>query len=244
MFISLSPLLVLVVLESISDFTTRALPELLYADQLYHIDSSESTVESHKEPSTGNQNLTDDQLMKRLCPNVPEEQYYSYRYEPKSKKCDTVGYGSLCGNNMILYGQKENTVYGYCDCASILKDRTLIYHPETNQCYYIFQKAYCREGEWLTLDELTGKPICKVSPCRKQVKRKTTDEFVYVNYNCVLLGSTCEHNKVIRFVRDYILPKCAPVVQISGFAIGAMQPSCAPGSYISMAGNCQSSWKW
>jgi hypothetical protein len=139
---------------------------------------------------------------------------------------------------MLFYSKDE--VNGYCDCNKD-SQRILIHHAATKQCYFIFQKGYCKQRQWLDVTR-EGKPICTTNPC---FKTKRTTEFVLVKGNCTELGKSypsCQSNEKIEFKAGSRLPKCTssePASDFGVFSIGVPASPCPVGSVNALGGLCQ-----
>ena len=63
-------------------------------------------------------------------------------YHRESKRCfekdDTP---SVCGRHMAIWPVPSCKIQGYCECDYDNHDRLLIYHPETKQCYFIYDQV-------------------------------------------------------------------------------------------------------
>jgi len=107
------------------------------------------------------------------------------RYHPETKKCYSVGYQGPCGKNMAFYA-KDN-LHGACDCKE--DQRILIYHRDTNQCYYIFQQVHIRI-KYINTDQSTK--ILRSNPIGSTTK---------LSLSFLLLKGYCKKGKWLDMAR-------------------------------------------
>ena len=80
-------------------------------------------------------------LRASLCPNLSENTFRLFRYDRVTRKCYRGGDRGPCGENMIFYPEDDSRVYGICDCDGISNERPLIFHPESNQCHFVYSRV-------------------------------------------------------------------------------------------------------
>jgi len=173
-----------------------------------------------------------------------------YRYDRSTKKCYRGGDRGPCGQNMIFYSEAESRVYGICDCDTRNNERPLIFHLETNQCYFVYSRGYCSAKKWLIFNQ-ADRPTCGFNPCYRIQRESPPGSAEYVPYRgkCVPLDSEiedCGEGQVVSFIRDKLLPGCAVkrTDGVTGLAVTVPKFRCAPGSAQSVTGKCRPTIKF
>jgi hypothetical protein len=172
-----------------------------------------------------------------------------FRIDEKSGKCHAISTpGGPCGSNMIFVELKGNLTFGVCDCDRDKSERYLIRDQKRNQCYFVFDEAYCGEGKLLRLNA-TNHPICEVNNCTKEAKEAETPGTVFIslgdedgNFECREVGTQadiCEPGKVLGFKTGFQFPQCVK----SSEEHSASKPEdmgykCEPGSTPSLGNGC------
>jgi len=129
-----------------------------------------------------------------------------------------------------------------------------VYHKESEQCYFVFTKAYCDANQWLTIKKdkyNKWEPVCEEDICTKKEigpDGQFGDNVQLVPVKggrCARLGvheEGCPEGAVVQFHKDYILPSCFPPPKLLVNKIGSIgvpASHCRIGSYPSIMGKCQ-----
>ncbi|OXA55969.1 hypothetical protein Fcan01_09226 [Folsomia candida] len=128
-----------------------------------------------------------------------------------------------CSEDMILFPLPTNRSVGVCQCDNIRSNRLLVYHKETDKCYFIFtRQTFCKDDEWVTLSSFDHySAICTPNVCLNQVRTvkdpQPDSEWVPLNDgSCAILGMKHEscppagrEDQVIRFFKHKIFPACS-----------------------------------
>ncbi|CAL8109938.1 unnamed protein product [Orchesella dallaii] len=210
---------------------------------------------------TSGSSLPDDYIRMKLCPNATSR---DYRFDPETKLCSLAGQRSHCGKNMVFYS--AGNVFGHCDCDYSSKF-PLLYHAETNRCYFMYQQAFCGDGKWLEMRKEDRQGICTNNTCYNAGRSKFGQQPLaardmepeYVPLKgvgpCVKLNQPnqqfCKRKgEVVAFRWPLeFYPNCGvpiipalpegPVMRFLG-DVPSLQ--CSPGSYLDMVGHCQPHW--
>ncbi|ODM98833.1 hypothetical protein Ocin01_07847 [Orchesella cincta] len=206
--------------------------------------------------------LSEDAIRMKLCPNATSS---GYRFDLDSKVCSPVGQRSHCGKNMIFYSFAGNAVYGHCDC-DYASQTPLLFHVETNRCYFMYQEAFCGTGQWLEMRKEDRKGICTTNTCINAGRTKfgaaplaardVEPEYVPLKGvgPCVKLNQPnqqfCKKKGEVvtfRWPQEFY-PNCGavapPPLEVPSTRFLGDLPSleCSPGSYLDIVGHCQPHW--
>ncbi|ODM91387.1 hypothetical protein Ocin01_15296 [Orchesella cincta] len=160
-------------------------------------------------------------------------------------RCHTLGSKGSCNENMAFYADPTNEKYGHCDCLQNV-DRPLVYHPETDKCYFVFQQAFCPDGSWLALDSQRGEtPFCDVNRCRNWTATKHDSNWdwkfngeildatgpiaLFSEQTCALLGWPCNDEGTQQLKR--LLPErtSANIINLVRLKFDGINLVCAKG---------------
>ncbi|CAG7836453.1 unnamed protein product [Allacma fusca] len=177
----------------------------------------------------------------------------SLRYDEKTKKCyRTSEPGGPCGENMRFY--EISAVNGACDCS---RDSgvPLVYHPNTDRCYFVYRQAYCRPRQWLLFNK-NNNAVCVPNRCfNSRLKKQSWEdniqpEVVPLNGTgpCVRLMSIqgCKDDYMVMFSRNRVVPTCSNPnegIQTKFLSPVGILP-CPAGSRASILGNCNPDVDW
>lgn len=103
----------------------------------------------------------------RLCPK-------NYVYVQKDQLCHDVNEPNLCPGNRRLYLTASGMAV--CDCPEGM------FPGPDDQCYYLYEQAFCSEGNVLQFDNETKALTCLPDPCRVANANLWTDDLPFAPY--------------------------------------------------------------
>ena len=141
---------------------------------------------------------------------------------------------------MAIWPVPSCKIQGYCECDYDTHDRLLIYHPETKQCYFIYDQVTqffispefsynynvtalicilqgpCPEGQVLVLPEnRNGTATCEPDICLAEKKNVPSHDLMFVPYQSKCYHLYLKLNKPgckgeLRFWKNQARPSCQP----------------------------------
>jgi hypothetical protein len=85
-----------------------------------------------------------------LCGNSEELLYIDK--ETGNGTCYRKNTQGPCGDKALIVADLRNSSLGICDCDFNNNERILVFHPETNQCYFVFTQVSLNGDERMLYD--------------------------------------------------------------------------------------------
>jgi len=185
-----------------------------------------------------------------LTGHCPKE----FRYHNESGMCFIPGEGkeNACGKLMQFNEEPGSDIYGQCDCKAYhgCDFRPLLYFPQENRCFHLFEQGPCKTDEWLIPGEKSYEAVCSNRTCPQEENENNLTWFT-LNGTCYQTSTTafCKNPlETAHYEQGKLVPTCSliPIKVISvecarrTITLGAVSLPCPPGTKSTMSGSCGS----